>query len=51
MVLLVVNEILTVEFLNNLLMNLVSFPIYVNFAHFCVSFSSLFFRMFGTTDI
>ena len=42
MVLLVVNEILTGEFLNNLVMNLVSFPIYVNFAHFRVSFFSCF---------
>ena len=40
MVLLVVNEILTGEFLNSLVMNLISFPIYVNFAHFCVSFFS-----------
>jgi len=31
MVLLVVNEILTGEFLNSLVMNLFSFPIYVNF--------------------
>ena len=42
MVLLVVNEILTEEFLNNLVMNLVSFPIQVNLDHFCVPFFSRF---------
>ena len=42
MVLLVVNEILTGEFLNSLVMNLVSFPIYANCAHFCVSFFPCF---------
>jgi hypothetical protein len=36
MVLLVVNEILTRVSLNNLIMNFVCFPIYVNLAHiFC----------------
>ena len=51
-----VNEILTGEFLNTLVMNLVSFPIYVNLTHFCVSFFSCFsvclflllFRMQGS---
>jgi len=33
MVLLVVYEILTGEFLNGLVTNLVSFPVYVNFFH------------------
>jgi len=38
MVLLVVCEILTGEFLNSLVINLVSFPVYVNFAHVCHSY-------------
>jgi len=32
----VVNVILTLVFLNNFVMNIVSFPKYVNFAHFLV---------------
>jgi len=42
MLLLVVYEILTGEFLNSLVINLVSFPVYVNFAHLCVSFLSCY---------
>jgi len=37
MVLLVVYEMLTGEFLKSLVINFVSFPVYVNLAHLCLS--------------